>query len=83
MDHLCSPSVSGSTLSHDPKQSNFIGIKSADSHSKYCDTRDQRRQALKHLDEAKFGMFHIRAVLVSGVGFFTDAYDLLYVLGIL
>lgn len=28
------------------------------------------------LDEAVLGLFHLRAVLISGVGFFTDAYDL-------
>ncbi len=28
------------------------------------------------LDEAPTGRFHRRAVIVSGVGFFTDAYDL-------
>src|SRR5258708_24921084 len=33
------------------------------------------------LDEASLGRFHLRAVLVSGIGFFTDAYDL-FVLGI-
>ena len=33
------------------------------------------------LDEAKLGRFHLRAVLVSGMGFFTDAYDL-FVIGI-
>ena len=31
---------------------------------------------LSALDEAPIGAFHRRAVLVSGVGFFTDAYDL-------
>ncbi len=33
------------------------------------------------LDEAAIGRFHLRAVLVSGMGFFTDAYDL-FVIGI-
>jgi MFS transporter, PHS family, inorganic phosphate transporter len=33
------------------------------------------------LDEAKLSRFHLRAVLVSGMGFFTDAYDL-FVIGI-
>jgi PHS family inorganic phosphate transporter-like MFS transporter len=33
------------------------------------------------LDEATLGRFHLRAVLASGVGFFTDAYDL-FVIGI-
>lgn len=28
------------------------------------------------LDEAPLGLFHLRAVLISGLGFFTDAYDL-------
>ena len=33
------------------------------------------------LDEASISRFHVRAVLVSGMGFFTDAYDL-FVIGI-
>ncbi len=33
------------------------------------------------LDEASLSRFHLRAVLVSGMGFFTDAYDL-FVIGI-
>ncbi|EGF79659.1 hypothetical protein BATDEDRAFT_12018 [Batrachochytrium dendrobatidis JAM81] len=37
---------------------------------------ERRAQALAHLDDAKLGWFHMRAVLVSGVGFFTDAYDI-------
>ncbi|KAF0463572.1 inorganic phosphate transporter [Gigaspora margarita] len=36
----------------------------------------KRREALERIDNAKFGWFHIRACLVSGVGFFTDAYDI-------
>lgn len=28
------------------------------------------------IDNAKFGWFHIRACIVSGIGFFTDAYDI-------
>jgi hypothetical protein len=28
------------------------------------------------IDNAKFGWFHIRACIVSGVGFFTDSYDI-------
>jgi PHS family inorganic phosphate transporter-like MFS transporter len=36
---------------------------------------------LAALDEAKLSRFHLRAVLVSGMGFFTDAYDL-FVIGI-
>src|SRR5216683_6033416 len=33
------------------------------------------------LDDAAVSRFHLRAVLVSGMGFFTDAYDL-FVIGI-
>ncbi|KAF9199754.1 Inorganic phosphate transporter pho84 [Haplosporangium sp. Z 27] len=37
---------------------------------------ERRRIALAKIDNAEFGWFHIRACLVAGVGFFTDAYDL-------
>lgn len=33
-------------------------------------------RVLSDLDNAKFQWYHVKAVLVSGVGFFTDAYDL-------
>ena len=36
---------------------------------------------LSALDEASISRFHLRAVLISGVGFFTDAYDL-FVIGV-
>ncbi|KAF9310512.1 acid phosphatase pho5, partial [Podila horticola] len=38
--------------------------------------QNRRREALTKIDNAEFGWFHIRACLVAGVGFFTDAYDL-------
>jgi PHS family inorganic phosphate transporter-like MFS transporter len=41
-----------------------------------AEARERRRRALAEIDNAKFGWFHIRACLVAGVGFFTDAYDL-------
>lgn len=31
----------------------------------------RKRKALSEIDNAKFGSFHVRAILVSGVGFFT------------
>ncbi len=37
---------------------------------------ERRRQALARVDDAPLGWSHIRAVVVSGVGFFTDAYDI-------
>jgi PHS family inorganic phosphate transporter-like MFS transporter len=39
------------------------------------------RDLVAALDEASLSRFHLRAVLVSGMGFFTDAYDL-FVIGI-
>ena len=39
------------------------------------------RDLITALDEAPLGRFHLRAVVASGVGFFTDAYDL-FVIGI-
>jgi len=43
---------------------------------------ESRAQSLSSaLDEASISRFHLRAVLVSGMGFFTDAYDL-FVIGI-
>jgi hypothetical protein len=34
----------------------------------------QSRDLVAALDEASLSRFHLRAVLVSGMGFFTDAY---------
>ncbi|KAJ3392210.1 phosphate transporter [Chytriomyces hyalinus] len=34
-----------------------------------------KAQTFAHLDEAKLSWFHIRAVLIAGAGFFSDAYD--------
>jgi MFS transporter, PHS family, inorganic phosphate transporter len=44
-------------------------------------TEARSTDLLTALDEAKLSRFHLRAVLVSGMGFFTDAYDL-FVIGI-
>ncbi|KAI8380552.1 phosphate:H+ symporter [Choanephora cucurbitarum] len=38
--------------------------------------KERRRLALVDIDNAKFGWYHIRACIVSGIGFFTDAYDI-------
>lgn len=40
------------------------------------DPVERRRIALKKIDEAQFGWHHVRAVIVAGVGFFTDSYDI-------
>jgi MFS transporter, PHS family, inorganic phosphate transporter len=44
-------------------------------------TEIRSRDLIAALDEASLSKFHLRAVLVSGMGFFTDAYDL-FVIGI-
>lgn len=37
---------------------------------------ERRRLALEKMDNAKFSWYHVRAIIVAGVGFFTDAYDI-------
>lgn len=44
-------------------------------------TEIRSRDLIAALDEASLSRFHLRAVLVSGMGFFTDAYDL-FVIGV-
>lgn len=39
------------------------------------DPNERRRLALAEIDKAPFGWYHVRAILVAGVGFFTDSYD--------
>ncbi|KAL9096399.1 MAG: hypothetical protein Q9165_001396 [Trypethelium subeluteriae] len=41
-----------------------------------ADPNERRRLALAEVDKAPFGWYHIRAVVVAGIGFFTDAYDI-------
>jgi PHS family inorganic phosphate transporter-like MFS transporter len=38
--------------------------------------RERRRRALAKIDDAPFGWRHVRAIIVAGVGFFTDSYDI-------
>jgi PHS family inorganic phosphate transporter-like MFS transporter len=47
-----------------------------DHNDNYMTLDDRRRAALAEIDNAKFGWFHIRACIVSGIGFFTDSYDI-------
>jgi PHS family inorganic phosphate transporter-like MFS transporter len=37
------------------------------------DPNERRRLALAEIDKSAFGWSHVRAVVVAGVGFFTDA----------
>lgn len=41
-----------------------------------ADPNERRRLALAEIDKAPFGWYHVRAIAVAGVGFFTDAYDI-------
>ncbi|EED20893.1 phosphate:H symporter [Talaromyces stipitatus ATCC 10500] len=56
---------------HDP----VVEAYSANS-SPTIDPNERRRQALEQIDNAEFGWRHVRACIVAGVGFFTDAYDI-------
>ncbi len=40
------------------------------------DPNERRRLALAEVDAAPFGWYHVRAIVVAGVGFFTDSYDI-------
>lgn len=40
------------------------------------DLNERRRLALAEIDKAPFGWYHVRAIVVAGIGFFTDAYDI-------
>ncbi|KAM7202907.1 Major facilitator superfamily domain containing protein [Rhypophila sp. PSN 637] len=40
------------------------------------DVNERRRLALAEVDRAPFGWYHVRAVVVGGIGFFTDSYDI-------
>ncbi|CAO3648587.1 unnamed protein product [Mucor fragilis] len=54
-----------------------IQMEEAISHDQLAlDALERRRVALEEIDNAEFGWFHIRACIVSGIGFFTDAYDI-------
>lgn len=45
-------------------------------YSHITDPNLRRRLALSEIDKVPFGWYHVRAVVVAGVGFFTDSYDL-------
>jgi PHS family inorganic phosphate transporter-like MFS transporter len=40
------------------------------------DPNKRRRLALSEIDKVPFGWYHVRAVAVAGIGFFTDSYDI-------
>lgn len=54
------------------KANQFLQSKSAH----IADPNERRRLALAEIDKASFGWYHVRATVVAGIGFFTDAYDI-------
>ncbi|SCV72071.1 BQ2448_4765 [Microbotryum intermedium] len=48
----------------------------SDHNGSAVDLNARRRAALEALDNKPFGWFHVKACLVAGVGFYTDAYDI-------
>jgi PHS family inorganic phosphate transporter-like MFS transporter len=56
-----------------------VTLLSPDSFGNVAQTRSA--DLIRELDDAALSRFHLRAVLVSGMGFFTDAYDL-FVIGV-
>lgn len=48
----------------------------ANDYSHIQDPNLRRRLALSEIDKVPFGLYHVRAVLVAGVGFFLDSYDI-------
>ncbi|KAL5117750.1 hypothetical protein ACEQ8H_004360 [Pleosporales sp. CAS-2024a] len=41
-----------------------------------ADPNERRRMALAEVDKAPFGWYYVRLAIVTGIGFFTDAYSL-------
>ncbi|EMC99269.1 hypothetical protein BAUCODRAFT_396872 [Baudoinia panamericana UAMH 10762] len=41
-----------------------------------ADPNERRRLALNEIDQAPFGWSHVRSIVVTGMGFFTDCYDI-------
>lgn len=48
----------------------------ANDYSHISDPNLRRRLALSEIDKIPFGFYHLRAILVAGVGFFLDSYDI-------
>ncbi|KAF4611330.1 hypothetical protein G7Y89_g15683 [Cudoniella acicularis] len=51
-------------------------VSSVPPHSSAYDPNLRRRLALAEIDKVPFGWYHVRAVTVAGIGFFTDSYDI-------
>lgn len=47
----------------------YINKETGQSEDEYL--KQKKKETLEKLDNAKFGWFHVRACIVSGIGFFT------------
>jgi len=62
-----------------PKQVGNSAYPNADGHYAHIrDPNERRRMALAEIDKAPLGWHHLRLVVVTGVGFFTDAYSVCF-----
>lgn len=48
-------------------------------YSHIIDPNERRRLALAEVDKAPLGWYHARLIIVTGVGFFTDAYSVNFI----
>ncbi|KLU93038.1 hypothetical protein MAPG_11979 [Magnaporthiopsis poae ATCC 64411] len=65
-----------STINHRHNGGNNAFHNFADDYSHIRDPNLRRRLALRDIDRVPFGLYHVRAVVVAGVGFFLDSYDI-------
>lgn len=63
-------------MSDQGKMNDSVGEAYSAQSSPVIDPNESRRRALEQIDNAEFGWRHVRACIVAGVGFFTDAYDI-------
>ncbi|KAL8352554.1 hypothetical protein RB601_002732 [Gaeumannomyces tritici] len=65
-----------STANHRHNGGNNAFHNFADGYSHIRDPNLRRRLVLRDIDRVPFGLYHVRAVVVAGVGFFLDSYDI-------
>lgn len=65
------PAIHGRTFGGNRAFHNFFN-----DFSHIQDPNLRRRLALSEIDKVPFGLYHVRAVLVAGIGFFLDSYDI-------
>ncbi|KAF1990721.1 phosphate permease [Aulographum hederae CBS 113979] len=76
------PGTPGSPPPPPPPKLHFAKIGSSayhdvpDVYRHITDPNEKRRLALAEIDKAPLGWYHVRMVVVTGVGFFTDAYSI-------